>query len=359
MESKTLFGQLAIVSATQSVWSAAIRLPDSAIEVGEGGKKPSNTIASNGELYLIDREHLRPFSKIKTQLRRLGLKYGAPWLGGFAVPVDRLPELQEELDSITEYSKECLKEFELAYPTYCAEWLINPEADGYQDLIRNSQPEIDSILGKFKLSISIFKIEPATSEQEHELMSQALGLTDDLLEDLHDAARDFLNRKLKAGHKESATPRDKEFLRTVRDRIDGLAFLNGSLNAIVELLDDMLDAWTAKNLRGMDFYRLMAGAMVLADAKQLSLFLEEYEAEGSISGTCLDLLRNHVSAQLQNGENWEQLAGQPAPPPPKPGLGALSLAAAQATTPTQTPASIPAQPAKRSGKSLGALSLSV
>src|SRR5690606_4588842 len=102
---------LSIIQVDFDIWSGQTRLSPSDIKLGVGGEIPPEKFAQLGSKKICDPAKLKNFSRLKTETRRLLLKYGMPFMNRSADPVKRTDEIIARLDSISIQFKQYKQEF--------------------------------------------------------------------------------------------------------------------------------------------------------------------------------------------------------------------------------------------------------
>ena len=266
---------LSILNLDFDIWSGKVKLTASDIKLGAGGEIPPESLAHLGQKKVIDSDKLRPFHRLKTSARRLCLGYGMPFLNGFAVPTDKVDELISQLDKIAVQMETEKRDFINGYDVSVTEW-VDGNPDYAQTIRDNSLPKV-VVEQRIDFDYQIFKINPVNDEQAQKLSTMASGLGNELLEEIVSEANEFFHKNINA--RTSCQASTKKTLLRLRNKVDGLSFLDSKFLSVVLLLDDTLKGYDAvtKKLEGGLFYQLMAAILVLSSKNKI----QEY-AEGSI-----------------------------------------------------------------------------
>ncbi|MCA2442454.1 MULTISPECIES: DUF3150 domain-containing protein, partial [Vibrio] len=128
---------------------------------------------------------------------------------------------------------------------------------------------------------------------------------DDLIAEVVNDANDFYNKRL-AGKMHVATATGAT-LKNLRDKVDGLSFLNSAFTPLVSLLDQTLAGYEKhgagkRNIEGMFVFQIMAAVLIMYDRKRI----QEY-AGGSLSvdDVAKTLTRDELSS-LESGASDQE-----------------------------------------------------
>jgi hypothetical protein len=267
MTTPVLLDQLGVFRVDFNIWSATTKLEDPDVKLGTGGALPPKELAKLGSKYLIDKEHLRPFYRLKTEVRRLCLAMGMPFLNGFAVPVAKIDTLMVDLERVDKEFDSLKTSFLRDYSGYIDEWVSkNPE---YEAAIRGAALSKSKVANRFGFSYQVFKIQPFGEAQSQKMEGMARGLADDLMAEIVDEANSFFHSALSG--KDHCQTNTKKTLARLRDKVEGLTFLDGTFLAVVDLLNQAIDGYPVggKVLVGRDFYRVLSVALILSSQDRI------------------------------------------------------------------------------------------
>ncbi|MDW1951120.1 DUF3150 domain-containing protein, partial [Vibrio sp. 812(2023)] len=125
---------LCVIHVDFDIWSGQTRLSASDLKLGEGGEIPPEKVAQLGSKKICDPAKLKGFHRLKTETRRLLLKFGMPFMNGFAVPVSKTDEICNKLNDINFQFNQLKQDFIKGYNKAVDEWCQeNPE---YERAIR-------------------------------------------------------------------------------------------------------------------------------------------------------------------------------------------------------------------------------
>lgn len=268
--------RLAILQVDFDIWSGQTKLDDPDVKIGVGGELPPKEFASLGQKFLIDKKHLLPFNRLKTEARRLCLAIGMPFMNGFAVPLDKIDGVCAELDKIAQEMDSLKVDFVDKYPQYVNEWLIkNPD---YADAIREGTLPKEVVENRIGFDYQVFQVNPVNDAQSKKLNSMASGLSDVLMDEIVDEANKFFHSNLKG--RDTVGTTTKKTLKRLLDKVEGLSFLDSRFLKVVELLNNTLNGYVGfgKVVHGEPFYKILSATLILSSKDKIN----EY-AEGTIN----------------------------------------------------------------------------
>lgn len=296
--------ELCLIYMDFDIWSGQTKLQKSDLKVA-AEDLPPETLANLGTKRICAPGQLKGFHRLKTKARRAILDWGRPFLGGFAVPVKKLDVIRESLEAI-EFEFDGLKQtFLTGYYQAVQSWMDdNPD---YRDVIERAALSSQEVATRIGFDWHILEVVPVSNPTtESRLKSKVSGLGDEMIGEIVDSATEFYNSNLIGRH--SVSVLTKPTLKKLRDKIDGLSFLNSNLSPLVKLLDETLDCYTRDVRKGQiyapHFYQVMASVLVLADRAKI----ESY-ASGKLSVDTFSLALDEAAAS----GNEDPRAAVPAP----------------------------------------------
>jgi len=253
--------KLAIVQIDFDIWSGQVKLDDPDIKLGSGGELPPKDLVELGRKYVIGREHLKPFSRLKTKARRLCLSRGMTFMNGFAVPIDRIDQICTELDKIADEMSHLKTNFLSNYDQWIQDWQAkNP---GYAQAIRSGVLTKDIVKKRIGFDYQVFQVNPVSETESNKLNSMASGLAGELMDEIVSEASEFFHKSLKG--KDSCSLITQKTLKRIRDKVDGLSFLDSRFFSVVKLLNQTITGYPATGpVKGEQFYKILSAALILS-----------------------------------------------------------------------------------------------
>lgn len=254
--------QLAILQIDFDIWSGQVKLDDPDLKLGIGGELPPKELVDLGRKYVINKEHLRPFNRLKTHARRLCLAYGMPFMNGFAVPLDKIDTISKDLDTVAAEMVDLKAHFLVNYDKWIDDWeRKNPD---YAQAIRAGALPKAVVQKRIGFDYQVFQVNPVNEAQSKKLNTMAAGLAGELMDEIVMEANNFFHSSLKG--KESCQANTQKTLKRIRDKVDGLSFLDSRFLSVVDLLDKAIAGYAGagKAISGEQFYRVLSATLILS-----------------------------------------------------------------------------------------------
>lgn len=299
--------RLCIIHVDFDIWSGQTRLTAADLKLGVGGEIPPEKIALLGSKKICDPAKLKGFHRLKTETRRLLLKFGMPFMNGFAVPVEKVDEITGKLDDVGSQFNALKQDFIRGYNMAVDEWCQeNPE---YEGALRAGALPKETVEKRIAFEYQAFMI-VADSDTDHamKLNRKVECLGDDLITEVTQEANKFYMERL-AGRDQCALT-TRQTLRNIRDKVDGLSFLNSAFTPLVKLLDQTLRGYDqhaeGRNVVAPFFYQVVAAVLIMSDKGRIEQYSNgALTVEGMAVGmVCAELVVNtdqkpvhHVNAQ--------------------------------------------------------------
>lgn len=271
---------LCVIHVDFDIWSGQTRLTPNDLKLGEGGEIPPEKIAQLGSKKICDPAKLKGFNRLKTEARRLLLSYGLPFMNGFAVPASKADEICDKLNTVSNEFEALKQTFINGYNAAVEEWITeNPE---YKNAIRAGALPRTAVEKRIGFEYQVFMIQPINDNESttKSLDRKIENLGQDLLEEVTKESQKFFLRNLSGRKTCGVTTRMS--LKNIRDKVDGLSFLNGSLIPLVNLLDETLNGYEqhaqSRVIEAPFFYQVLAAVLIMSDRQRI----EEY-ATGAVT----------------------------------------------------------------------------
>ncbi|MBT7579061.1 MAG: DUF3150 domain-containing protein [Candidatus Marinimicrobia bacterium] len=260
--------KLAIVQTDFDIWGGKVKLDDPDIKLGIGGTLPPKSLAELGNKKIIDSKHLRPFNRLKTMARRLCLAKGMSFMNGFAVPLDEIDRISSELDEIRREMNNLKTDFMANYDKHISEW--RSENTEYSEAITKGVLPAQVIEKKFGFEFTVFQVDPVNQSESQKLQNMASGLSGELMAEIVKESDDFFHKNLKG--KDLCQVNTQKTLIRIRDKVEGLSFLDNRFLSIVKLLDITIKGYpdSGKVVTGEPFYRILSAILILSSTDKIN-----------------------------------------------------------------------------------------
>lgn len=221
---------------------------------------PPKELAQLGFHRLVNPKNLTWQGKYKRQAERACLEAGSRFIGGYAVPTSSSEVLAAKLNAIGEkYLAErasLLANLEVSVQKWQEE---NP---GWEKLIRNSDLSPERIQYAISWKVRPIKVTPVGGMEEG-LNEEVNALAGQVRHEIRVAAKRTWEESYKG--KNEVGQKALRPLRTLRNKLNGMAFLDGELADLVTLIDQGLEGLPKSGpIKGADLLKIEGVIMCLA-----------------------------------------------------------------------------------------------
>ncbi|WP_438320231.1 DUF3150 domain-containing protein (plasmid) [Edwardsiella tarda] len=199
---------------------------------------------------------------------------------GFAVPISKRDEICAKLNGVSFQFEQLKQDFIKGYNDAVDEWCReNPE---YAGAIRAGSLPKETVEARIGFEYQLFMVQPVNEDEgsAKRLNRKIESLGDDLISEVAQEANKFYMERLAGRDQCGITTR--QTLRNIRDKVDGLSFLNNAFNPLVKLLDQTLNGYEkhadGRNIVAPFFYQVVAAVLIMSEKERI----EQY-ANGLIS----------------------------------------------------------------------------
>ncbi|MBN2906760.1 MAG: DUF3150 domain-containing protein [Rhodobacteraceae bacterium] len=248
------------------IWSGRKKLWPEDLRLGDGAKLPPAEVASLGSKRIVDPERINGFHRLKKEAWRACLAVGTRFLGGYAIPEDPFPTLASELDRIAAEFAQAKAALLADYANAVDEWAAR-HPDFAAAIRRAVDPahEVDAALG---FDYTAFRVAGEAEDAHRSLERKAAGLGETLFAEIAQAADELLQDSFIG--KARITRRALNPVQKLRDKLDGLAFLDARVQPVVASIDQAIRSLPKRGaLEGDVFAHLFALVMILSDPDRI------------------------------------------------------------------------------------------
>ena len=248
--------------------------------LADGSVLPPEDLASLGSKKIADPQELAVFNRLKKEAERICLRVGTCFLGGIAVPEGTIASIQAELERIASSFQMARDDFLSRYDQAIEDWVArHPE---FAQVIRRAVDPVEVVAAGLRFDYVIFRVSHPIPESEptgaeaidkpspiSNSLERRLGsLSDTLFREIAQDADELLESSLLG--RRSVTRKALSPFKRIRDKLDGLAFLDHRVHPVVETLDGLL-ARVPKSgpLEGAYLQEVFATALLLSDAQRI------------------------------------------------------------------------------------------
>ncbi|MDX1296756.1 MAG: DUF3150 domain-containing protein [Pseudomonas sp.] len=220
------------------LWTARKKLKPEMLE----GKIPPAKLASLGSMRVIDPEKLKPFEKIKRRATKVLEDFGIKFLGGYAVPQEKIQDVVDELEALKTQFYDLKNNFIPNYDRWVTEWILKDwERPEWREAIRLSVTPKAQVDAGIQFGYAACRVAPDGDKHlSNTLGSQVRGLSDQLYAETAETAERLLETGLATrGH---VTQTTLNTVRKMNTKLKGLMFLSTDVKALADYIDETLAA---------------------------------------------------------------------------------------------------------------------
>lgn len=263
---KQVLDKVILVQIDAHIWTGRGRLKKEDLKNVTESDLPPKELASLGSKKKIDTEHLNIFDTLKKRAHRACEAVGVRFLGGYGVPVSKASDLAKELDAISsEYQSE-KAQFLANYQSYVNEWIAaHPEWAHSLTNVLTPIEHVDAAISFDWQAIQIREVQDEDSAVlSRGLDKEVTGLSDRLFIEIGKEAKDMLEKSMFG--KEKVTQKALNRVRTLRDKLHDLSFLDANVDPLVASMDYTLSLLPAVgHIEGMHYSALYGLLSLLTD----------------------------------------------------------------------------------------------
>ncbi|QCT95417.1 DUF3150 domain-containing protein (plasmid) [Stutzerimonas degradans] len=218
------------------LWTARKKLKPEMLE----GKIPPARLASLGSMRVIDPEKLKPFEKIKRRSIKVLEDYGIRFLGGYAIPQEKIQKVVDELEALKCQFYDLKMNFIPNYDRWVNEWVEQEwERVEWREAIMQSITPKHQVEAGLQFGYAACRVAPDGDKHlSATLGSQVRGLSDQLYAETAETAERLLENGLATrGH---VTQTTLNTIRKMNVKLKGLMFLSTDVKALACHIDEML-----------------------------------------------------------------------------------------------------------------------
>lgn len=239
----TKLNQVVCINLDFHLWSGRKKLRLDDLKIIEG-EVPPEAIASLGSKKIANPDDIADFEAMKKEAERKCAKAGVKFLGGFAIPETKAAALAPELDEIVTKFYARKATFLAEYETRIRDWVeAHP---GWERIIRDAALDRSEVDGKLSAGWQAFKIveadDPANGANpslNQGLATAAKGLAGQLYVEIAKAAVEVMEKSLSG--RDKVTQKILSPIRTIRDKLEGLSFIDKRVKPLVQTIDHVLE----------------------------------------------------------------------------------------------------------------------
>jgi len=264
-ETQVILDRVVLVKVEANIYGARKKLKKEDLVLADGSKLPPEDLASLGSKRLLDPDKLTVFNRLKKEAERNCLRVGTRFLGGFAVPVESAASIAAELERIALDFAAAKAEFIAGYDAAVTDWVVrHPEFAGIIEQAVDSVEFVSTRLSFDFLVVSVGLPDSLPPADVARLESKIGSLSEQMFHEIAVDANLLVEQSLLG--KEQVTRNALRPIRRMRDKLDGLGFLDHRVAPVVSTIDDLLARIPTKGaIEGSILQEILATAMLLSD----------------------------------------------------------------------------------------------
>jgi len=260
-----ILDQMVLVKVDATIYGARKKLKIEDLVLVDGSKLPPEDLASLGSKRLLDPDQLTVFNRLKKEAERICLRVGTRFLGGYAIPCAAATGIIAELERIALDFAAAKTEFLAGYDAAVTDWVVrHPEFAG---IIEKAVDSVEFVATRFSFDYLVVTVglpETLPAEDVVRLESKIGSLSEQMFYEIAVDANQFIEQSLIG--KDQVTRNAVRPIRRMRDKLDGLGFLDYRVAPVVSTIDALLQRIPGKGaIAGPILQEILATAMLLAD----------------------------------------------------------------------------------------------
>lgn len=268
-ETTVILDHMVLVKVDANIYGARKKLKKEDLVLADGSRLPPDDLASLGSKRLLDPDQLTVFNRLKKEAERICLRIGTRFLGGYAIPKEAASGIIVELERIADDFALAKAEFLAGYDAAVTDWVVrHPEFASIIEKAVDSVEFVSTRLSFDYLLVSISLPDDLPAEEVVRLESKLGSLSEQMFYEISVDANLFIEQSLIG--KDQVTRNALRPIKRMRDKLDGLGFLDYRVAPVVNTIDDLLLRIPNKGaIEGGILQEILATAMLLADPDKI------------------------------------------------------------------------------------------
>ncbi|MCW7549986.1 DUF3150 domain-containing protein [Photorhabdus sp. APURE] len=203
-------------------------------DLGKDAELPPDVMVSLGSKKIIDPQLINPFTRKKSTAHALCQEVGIRFMGGYAIPADKVNDLIAKLNVLKSEFYSYKAEFMKADFT---SWINSFEEKYRNILLRDASIDLQYMDNQIQFGFTAIHITPySNSIIQNGLTGQIKSLADEVYEDVANIVEGFLkNRNSDAFSQHTLNP-----LRRCAEKLDSLSFIAPCVKGLSEYVNNVL-----------------------------------------------------------------------------------------------------------------------
>lgn len=251
-----------------SLWSGRTRMRPTDLRNVSGDQIPPETLASLGHKKTCNPKDLAFFNACKKEAERACIAIGSRFMGGYAIPESKLPELANTLNGIKNRFYRNLDEFLQNYDDRVDEWAASHPK--WESIIRQAVVPSSVVRNRMAFRWIPVRVAPATADDSYsgDLADETSGLAGQLFREIALQASDTWKRSYEGRPKVRQSALNA--VRQMRKKLSGLAFIDPRVSPIVTEIDGVLQSLPKNgHIEGTNLSAVSGLVRLLADEEAM------------------------------------------------------------------------------------------
>lgn len=257
--------RIVLIKVEANIYGARKKLKKEDLVLANGSKLPPEDLANLGSKRLLDPEQLSVFNRLKKEAERICLRIGTRFLGGYAIPCDAAPDIIAELERIALDFAQAKTTFLAGYDAAVTDWVVRHPEFGY--IIEKAVDSVEFVSTRLSFDYLVVTVglpEGLPAQDVEHFESKIVSLSEQMFYEIAVEANQFIEQSLIG--KEQVTRNVVRPLKRMRDKLDGLGFLDYRVAPVVCTIDRLLSRIPSKGaIEGNILQEIFATALLLAD----------------------------------------------------------------------------------------------
>jgi len=287
---------LLAVNLDVNIWSARRKLSPDDFSHGD---LPPEGLASLGSKRICDPNELKIFGTLKSRAVSLLSKSGVRFLGGWAIPEGKAPDIIHQLDIISKDFLKAKNDFISRYDQSVATWIKdNP---GWENIIASSTVNADYVAKRIDFNYQLFKVvnpaDVSKTKIDIGLKCEVAKLGHTLFDEVAKSAQDAWKKSYLG--KTEITRKALSPIKAIQSKLADLSFIEPKVVPVAAMIDAALEKLPKRGaLTGNPLLMLKGLVSLLTDTNALLAYAQEI-IDGRSNDNVLDALMNQSIAPLK------------------------------------------------------------
>lgn len=255
--------QVALFHLDAHLWSGRKKLRPEDVR----GQVPPAKLASLGSKRIVNPKQVAKFESLKRRAERVLHSSGLRVMGAYAVPIEKVQAVIDELEEIKVEFNSKLAEFIQNYDEAVKKWILDQQEWG--EIIRSSITPVADIKNQMSFGWQVYHLKPTgNSAIDEGLNEQIGGLGQRLIQEISSEAARIFEKQYLLKTRVPATATGT--ISALHQKMLGLAFLDAKAGALCAFLGNVLsEAPKSGFIEGEALNKLFGMLLVLSDEEKI------------------------------------------------------------------------------------------